>query len=57
MEALMFSAEEARELAGHFGAIVSKVPLHPIRTGAEYEEAVRVLNVVVKLCPARCWRC
>jgi HTH-type transcriptional regulator/antitoxin HigA len=47
MEALMFSPEEAKELADHFGALVSKVPLHPLSTEDEYDEAVRVLNALL----------
>ncbi len=47
MEALMFTPEEAKELAGHFGALVSKVPLHPLATEDQYEDAVRVLNALL----------
>ena len=47
MEALMFSPREAQELSEHFGAVMSKVPLRTIRSEAEYDEAVRVLNALI----------
>ena len=47
MEALMLSPADIEELAEHFGAITAKVPLRPISTEAEYEDAVRALNALL----------
>jgi HTH-type transcriptional regulator / antitoxin HigA len=47
VEALIFSPTEVDELAGHFGALSAKVPLHPISNADEYDEAVRVLNALL----------
>jgi HTH-type transcriptional regulator / antitoxin HigA len=47
VEALIFSPAEVDELAGHFDALLSKVPLHSIRNANEYDEAVRVMNVLL----------
>lgn len=47
MEALMFSPAELQEIAAQYSAVTSKVPLHPISTQAEYDEAVRVLNALL----------
>ncbi|BAP87713.1 putative uncharacterized protein [Burkholderiales bacterium GJ-E10] len=44
METVIFSSKEVRELTDHLGAIMKKVPLHPIKTEAEHDQAVRVLN-------------
>jgi len=47
MEALIFSPADIRELAGHFGAVMAKVPLRAITSQAGYEEAVRALNALL----------
>ena len=43
MEAVMDRTVIA-EITSHFQALSSVVPLHPIRTAADYEKAVAVLN-------------
>lgn len=48
MEALTLSPAEANELAEHFSAVTSKVPLREIRTEAEYDNAVRSLNALLE---------
>lgn len=48
MEALTITPVEARELAEHFSAVTSKVPLRDIRTEAEYDAAVRSLNALLE---------
>lgn len=35
---------QLKKLVTHFAAIEREVPLHPIRTGAEYDTAVAALN-------------
>ncbi len=47
MEALTFPPDEAKELAEHFGALVSKVPLRTIDDEKHYDEAVRVLDALL----------
>ncbi len=63
MEALTFPPDEAKELAEHFGALVSKVPLRTIDDEKHYDEAVRVLDALLDsgganddhdLAPRRC---
>ncbi|HEV3424061.1 MAG TPA: transcriptional regulator [Paraburkholderia sp.] len=49
MEALIFSPTDVDELAGHFGALSAKVPLHPITDAREYDEAVHVLNALLDI--------
>lgn len=44
MGALRLTTDEASELAGHFEAIVEKVPLREISSPAEYDDAVRALD-------------
>jgi HTH-type transcriptional regulator/antitoxin HigA len=44
MESLTFTAGDIRELVGHLSALMKKIPLRPLATQAEYDEAVRVLN-------------
>src|ERR1700712_4492325 len=43
MEAVM-NKEAIAEIAAHFQALSSVVPLHPIRNEADYEKAVAALN-------------
>lgn len=47
MDALTLSPAEATELAHHFSAVVSKVPLREIMNEAQYDEAVRSLNALL----------
>ncbi|PCE22606.1 transcriptional regulator [Paraburkholderia acidicola] len=44
MEALKFSRTDIEDLAGHFEAILHKVPLRPITSDEDYDFAVRALN-------------
>jgi hypothetical protein len=44
---LTLSPAEASELAEHFSAVVSKVPLREIRTDADYAAAVSSLNALL----------
>ncbi|CDG85121.1 helix-turn-helix domain-containing protein [Janthinobacterium agaricidamnosum] len=36
--------KELREIGGHYLALLAKVPLRPIATAAQYDDAVAVLN-------------
>lgn len=47
MEALIFTPDVADELAAHFEAVLSVVPLRPITNEAEYGHAVTVLNALL----------
>lgn len=47
MGTLTLSPAEATELAEHFSAVTSKVPLREIRSDAEYDAAVRSLNALL----------
>ena len=47
MDALTLSPAEANELAEHFSAVVSKVPLREIRDGLDYDAAVRAMNALL----------
>lgn len=47
MAAVMFSREEAKELADHYGALAAKVPLHSIKNEEQYDVAVNVLNALM----------
>ncbi|MGY2049186.1 helix-turn-helix domain-containing protein [Methylobacterium sp. JK268] len=43
----MLNAADVEEIAGHYGEIAKKVPLHPIVTEAEYDTAVSVMNALL----------
>jgi HTH-type transcriptional regulator / antitoxin HigA len=47
LDTLTLSPAEARELAEHFSAVVSKVPLREIRDEAGYDAAVRSLHALL----------
>jgi len=47
MEALTFTATDIQELTGHFGALTAKVPLHPITSASEYDEATRAMDALL----------
>ena len=47
MGTVTLSPAEASELAEHFAAVTSKVPLREIRSEAEYDAAVTSLNALL----------
>ena len=47
MDAMTLSPADASELAEHFSAVTSKVPLREIRDEADYDDAVRALNALL----------
>ena len=47
MGTVTLSPAEASELAEHFAAVTSKVPLREIRNDAEYDAAVMSLNALL----------
>lgn len=44
---MTFSATDIKELTGHFGALTAKVPLRPIASAAEYDEATRAMDALL----------
>lgn len=47
MEPVTLSTHDATELAAHFRAVSSRIPLREIRNEAEYDAAVLALNALL----------
>lgn len=47
MEAVSFSAADVSAMAAGYDAIARRVPLHPIRTTADYDAAVQAMDALL----------